>query len=101
MDDGARLWVNGQLIIDRWNPTPNTYFDVPGTPIALTANQLVDLKLEYQIYSDAYVVLNGRRPRVRATSSAPPILSAAKRPRYDAARGFADGSVRHSCRHLT
>jgi hypothetical protein len=43
-DDGARLWVNGQLIIDDWTghaPTENS-----GT-ITLTAGQNYEVKLEY------------------------------------------------------
>ncbi len=43
-DDGARLWVNGQLLIDDWNghtPTENS------GSIALTAGQKYDIKLEY------------------------------------------------------
>jgi hypothetical protein len=43
-DDGVRLWVNGQLLIDHWTdhaPTEDT-----GT-ISLTADQNYDLKLEY------------------------------------------------------
>lgn len=43
-DDGVRLWVNGQLLIDNWTdhgPTENT-----GT-IALTAGQKVPIRMEY------------------------------------------------------
>ena len=43
-DDGVRLWVNNQLVIDSWvdqSPTVHT-----GT-IALVAGQLYDIKLEY------------------------------------------------------
>ena len=43
-DDGVRLWVNGQLLIDNWTihpPTENT-----GT-IALTAGQRYQVTLEY------------------------------------------------------
>ena len=43
-DDGVRLWVNGQLLIDNWTihpPTENT-----GT-IALTAGRWYEVKLEY------------------------------------------------------
>ena len=43
-DDGARLWVNGQLVVDAWydqGPTEHS-----GT-IALTAGQHYDIKLEY------------------------------------------------------
>jgi uncharacterized repeat protein (TIGR01451 family) len=43
-NDGARLWVNGQLLIDNWGPHGTV--ENSGT-IALTAGQLVDVKLEY------------------------------------------------------
>ncbi len=42
-DDGARLWVNGKLIIDQWT---NTGAEQSGT-IALTAGQCTTIKLEY------------------------------------------------------
>jgi hypothetical protein len=42
--DGARLWVNGTLVIDDWKlQAPQ---DESGT-IKLTANQLYDIKIEY------------------------------------------------------
>jgi len=43
-DDGVRLWVNGQLVVDSWvdqGPTEHS-----GT-IALSAGQKYDLKMEY------------------------------------------------------
>ncbi len=43
-DDGVRLWVNGQLVIDNWTlhgPTRNT------GNIALTAGQAYPIRLEY------------------------------------------------------
>jgi hypothetical protein len=43
-NDGARLWVNGQLLIDNWGPHGTV--EDSGT-IALTAGQLTDIKLEY------------------------------------------------------
>ncbi|MBL8792665.1 MAG: Ig-like domain-containing protein [Planctomycetia bacterium] len=43
-DDGVRLWINGQLLIDQWNDhSPTTH---SGT-ITLQANQLYDIRLEY------------------------------------------------------
>ncbi len=45
-DDGVRLWVNGVLVVDNWtdhSPTTNT----GATPIALTAGQSYDIRLEY------------------------------------------------------
>ncbi|GFZ82819.1 hypothetical protein GCM10008018_30880 [Paenibacillus marchantiophytorum] len=43
-DDGARLWVNNQLIIDKWIDQAETEWS--GT-INLTAGQKYDIKLEY------------------------------------------------------
>lgn len=43
-DDGARLWVNGQLLIDKWVSQPAT--EHSGN-ITLTAGQSYDIKLEY------------------------------------------------------
>jgi len=43
-DDGARLWVNNQLLIDKWIDQPPTEWS---GQIALTANQQYDIKLEY------------------------------------------------------
>ncbi|HYG74751.1 MAG TPA: PA14 domain-containing protein [Planctomycetota bacterium] len=43
-DDGVRLWVNGQLLIDNWTihaPVQNS------GSIALTAGRKVDIKMEY------------------------------------------------------
>jgi hypothetical protein len=43
-DDGARLWVNGQKLVDKWvNQGPTEW---SGT-IALTANQKYDILMEY------------------------------------------------------
>ena len=43
-DDGVRLWVNGQQLIDDWND--HTAIQNGGT-IALTAGQRYDIRLEY------------------------------------------------------
>ena len=43
-DDGVRLWVNGQLLVDAWiDQGPTAYSNT----IALTAGQKYDLKMEY------------------------------------------------------
>ncbi len=43
-DDGVRLWINGALLIDRWqNQSPT---ETSGT-IALTAGQKYDLRMDY------------------------------------------------------
>ena len=55
-DDGVKLWVNGQLVIDHW--TPYTSADVLGS-ISLQAGSLYDIKLEYnQVGGNANVHLN-------------------------------------------
>ena len=46
--DGVRLWVNNQLIIDHWGIQSAT--ETSGT-IQLTANQAVDIKMEYACVS--------------------------------------------------
>jgi hypothetical protein len=43
-DDGVRLWVNGQLILDRWFDQGPTEW---ANSITLTAGQLYDLKMEF------------------------------------------------------
>jgi hypothetical protein len=43
-DDGARLWVNGQLIVDKWVAQGPTEW---GGSIALTAGEKYDLRLDY------------------------------------------------------
>jgi len=43
-DDGVRLWVNNQLLIDNWTVQPAT---THSATIALAAGQLYDVRLEY------------------------------------------------------
>ncbi|MFN0120536.1 MAG: PA14 domain-containing protein [Blastocatellia bacterium] len=44
-DDGVRLWINNQLIIDKWLPQVPTEYS--GT-IRLTAGQRYDIRMEYE-----------------------------------------------------
>lgn len=44
-DDGVRLWVNGTLVIDRWNDHGATTDTTSG--ISLTAGQALNVRLEY------------------------------------------------------
>lgn len=46
-DDGVRLWVNNQLLVDKWIDQGSTEWS--GT-IALVAGQKVDIKMEYYEY---------------------------------------------------
>ncbi|MEK5395466.1 PA14 domain-containing protein [Paenibacillus sp. FSL K6-2859] len=43
-DDGARLWVNGQLIIDQWVTQAS---ELTSLPISLIADQNYDIRIEY------------------------------------------------------
>ncbi|MCX8091420.1 MAG: PA14 domain-containing protein, partial [Verrucomicrobiae bacterium] len=43
-DDGVRLWVNGVLLIDRWNDQAHTEWS---GSIALTAGQKYDIRMDY------------------------------------------------------
>ena len=59
-DDGVRLWVNGQLIINNWTDHATTYDS--GT-IALLAGQHYDIRLEfYENGSGAVIELDWMRP---------------------------------------
>lgn len=44
-DEGIRLWVNGQLVIDHW--TAHTLAEKASAAIQLTAGQLYDVRVEY------------------------------------------------------
>ena len=44
-DDGARLWINGALVVDKWVVTPLT--EQASAPIALTKDTAVDVRFEY------------------------------------------------------
>lgn len=43
-EDGVRLWVNGQLLIDNWTEHKAT---LNSNTIALEAGKLYDIKLEF------------------------------------------------------
>ena len=45
-DDGTRVWLNGNLIIDQWGPTGLGQFQ--SSAIQLVAGQRYDLRMEYQ-----------------------------------------------------
>ena len=51
-DDGVRLWVNGRLLIDKWNNRGVTEYSAT---IALTAGQKYAIKMEY--FDDDYAAL--------------------------------------------
>jgi len=55
-DDGVRLWVNGQIVIDQWVDQAAT--EVNGS-ITLTAGNLYDIKMEfYENWGDAVATLS-------------------------------------------
>jgi len=59
-DDGARLWVDGNLLIDKWqNQSPTEW----SGSIALNANQLYDIEMQYyQADANALVQLSWSSP---------------------------------------
>jgi hypothetical protein len=44
-DDGARLWVNNRLVIDRWQPPFEK--QIRSAPVELKAGEKVDVRVEY------------------------------------------------------
>jgi hypothetical protein len=59
-DDGVRLWVNGQQLVNNW--TPHSVTDNTGT-ITLQAGQTYDIKMEYfEKGGDATAALKWTRP---------------------------------------
>jgi hypothetical protein len=44
-DDGARLWINGNLVVNKWVDQGTTEYASP--PITLTQGTLVNIKMEY------------------------------------------------------
>lgn len=53
-DNGVRVWINNQLVLDKWTPT-----DISGWhtfTLSMTANQAVPLKVEYaELYGGASI----------------------------------------------
>jgi hypothetical protein len=59
-DDGVRLWVNDQLLVDHWMPQPRTEWS--GT-VTLTAGHRCDLRMDYfDNDGDASAVLSWSSP---------------------------------------
>jgi hypothetical protein len=62
-DDGVRLWVNGQLIIDHWNEQPSTEWS--GTVNTVAGCPLYAITIEYFDHtSDALAQLRWESPSV-------------------------------------
>ncbi|MFB4263547.1 PA14 domain-containing protein [Nonomuraea sp. GTA35] len=60
-DNGFRLWVNGQPIIDHW--VDDWDKEQAGTPIALEANKKYDIKVEYfEHFGGAHLRLRWQSP---------------------------------------
>ena len=53
-DDGARLWVDGKLIVNRWSNHSSTRDQSP--PVTLTAGRKYDIQLEYYENSGSAVI---------------------------------------------
>ncbi|NML65608.1 OmpA family protein [Hymenobacter sp. RP-2-7] len=67
VDDGARLWLDGQQVLDEWRGQPLSYFDVP---LELEAGHPYRLRLDYCQYSlSARALLIWERPRHTETLS--------------------------------
>jgi hypothetical protein len=68
-DDGVRVWVNGQLVINNWTnhaPTYNT------GRITLTAGQRYDIRVEYfENTGGAVMRLEWKRPGQKAFETVP------------------------------
>lgn len=45
-DDGVRVWVNGNLVIDQWGPHANTEYQ--SAPVTLTAGTKVPVRVEFR-----------------------------------------------------
>jgi hypothetical protein len=57
-DEGVRLWVNDQLVVDKWGTTFPLGTDSSGIPVVLRSGQFYDLRLEYRNTSgDAWIDL--------------------------------------------
>jgi outer membrane protein OmpA-like peptidoglycan-associated protein len=61
VDDGARLWLNGKLLLDEWRGQPLGYYDIP---VELRAGRPYRLRLDYCQYSlDTRALLIWERPK--------------------------------------
>jgi hypothetical protein len=57
-DEGVRLWLNDELIVDRWAPGTHIDFEAPGIPVFLRAGQFYGLRVEFQnVAGDGWVEL--------------------------------------------
>lgn len=73
-DDGARLWLNNELIVDAWQQQAMTYYS---SKIHLAANSRSDIKLEYfQGGGDAVIKLVWKKLSPQSPESAQKIMSA-------------------------
>lgn len=88
-DEGVRLWVNGQLLVNQWaNSSPGEF----SGSVALTAGEVYDLRLEYVDRSGSAAV--GLQWQSASTPKA--VIPAAQLygvGRLDAAVGSAGGSI--------
>ncbi len=65
-DDGGRLWVDGNLLVNRWND--QSFFEVCSTPLSWVAGQAHDIRVEYfQAQFDATALLSWSTPTIAKT----------------------------------
>lgn len=93
-DDGVRLRVNGQLLVDQWRDQAATEYS---GSIALTAGTKYDIAVEYyQMYGDARIALAWSSPstakRIIPTSQLYPATTAAPWSAQDIGSGTQAGS---------
>ena len=60
-DEGCKIWINNQLVVDNWATCGSQY----GTGVALTGGQIVPIKMEYRELSGSATV----RLKVKGTVS--------------------------------
>ncbi len=57
-DEGVRLWVNDELVVDRWNHVFQIDSEISGVPIVLRGGEFYNLRLEFQnVRRDGWVDL--------------------------------------------
>lgn len=68
-NDGVRIWVGGQKVVDNWADRANT-IDYITQPINLSGTKLVEVEY-YQMYEDSYLTFNWAKVGSTPTPSNP------------------------------